>query len=74
MYESGQHDAATITRVVGVGRASLYRALSKPTTSSSPFPSRTGRRGIGGLRFRETASSSGSLGARLAFRCTSSRT
>nr|WP_270889918.1 recombinase family protein [Pedococcus sp. 5OH_020] len=32
MYESGQHDGATIARVVGVSRASLYRALSKPTT------------------------------------------
>jgi DNA invertase Pin-like site-specific DNA recombinase len=30
MYESGEHDVAAIARVVGVSRASVYRALSEP--------------------------------------------
>ena len=30
MYESREHDVATIARVVGVSRASVYRALCSP--------------------------------------------
>jgi DNA invertase Pin-like site-specific DNA recombinase len=32
MYASGQHDVATIARVVGVSRASVYRALNESFT------------------------------------------
>lgn len=32
MFDSGEHDVATIARVLGVSRASVYRALSTPVT------------------------------------------
>jgi DNA-binding phage protein len=30
MYDSREHDIAAIARVVGVSRASVYRALAQP--------------------------------------------
>jgi len=33
MHAAGQHDVAAIARVLGVSRASVYRALSIPTSS-----------------------------------------
>lgn len=38
MYASRQHDIAAIARVVGVSRASVYRALSTPSESSARKP------------------------------------
>ena len=35
MYDSGEHDIATIARVVGVSRASVYRAMAQATLSKS---------------------------------------
>jgi hypothetical protein len=32
MYDSGEHDIAAIARVVGVSRASVYRALVERNT------------------------------------------
>jgi DNA invertase Pin-like site-specific DNA recombinase len=32
MHKSGRHDVATIARVLGVSRASVYRALSRSAT------------------------------------------
>src|SRR3954468_2145851 len=36
MYDSRQHDVATIARVLGVSRASLYRALSAGSPQGNP--------------------------------------
>lgn len=33
MYDSREHDIAAIARVVGVSRASVYRALAAPAAS-----------------------------------------
>ena len=30
MYEAGEHDVTSITRALGVSRASVYRGLSQP--------------------------------------------
>jgi DNA invertase Pin-like site-specific DNA recombinase len=37
MYESGEHDVATIARVLGVSRASVYRALSTPDKAGANY-------------------------------------
>ena len=34
MYASGQHDVAAIARVLGVSRASVYRGLNQPDTTT----------------------------------------
>lgn len=36
MYASGEHDIATIARVVGVSRASVYRVLAPHSTGNRP--------------------------------------
>ncbi|MEO3939239.1 recombinase family protein [Dermatophilaceae bacterium Soc4.6] len=38
MYDSREHDVATIARVIGVSRASVYRALSIPEKEVTPVP------------------------------------
>jgi hypothetical protein len=40
-YRGGEHDVATIARVVGVSRASLYRALEPQTSKVSRRPRRS---------------------------------
>ena len=42
MYESGQHDVATIARVLGMSRASVYRGLASKA-GTTPIASRSGR-------------------------------